>query len=258
MKNKVLATLLLSLLTVQWTQSADNKPHLVVGITVDQLRTDYLEALQHLFGEKGFKRLMQEGVMCENVVFDYPNIDKISATATIYTGTNPFYHGIPSERIFNTTLLKEEKVLNDPTKLGNYTEETYSMDALKTSTLSDEVKIVGRGLSKVYAIAPDAQQAMISAGHAANCAFWINDENGKWATSTYYHDVPYYVESINYNFPLSSRIDTMTWQPMYSPERYTALPYAVKNYSFKHSFSRGGYAQFKTSALVNRVVTNLG
>ena len=64
MKNKVLATILFSLLVVPLVQSADNSPRLVVGITVDQLRTDYLEALQHLFGEKGFKRLMQEGVLC--------------------------------------------------------------------------------------------------------------------------------------------------------------------------------------------------
>ena len=50
MKNKVLATILFSLLVVPLVQSADNSPRLVVGITVDQLRTDYLEALQHLFG----------------------------------------------------------------------------------------------------------------------------------------------------------------------------------------------------------------
>ena len=98
MKNKVLATILFSLLVVPLVQSADNSPRLVVGITVDQLRTDYLEALQHLFGEKGFKRLMREGVVCENLVFDFPNIDKASATATLYTGTTPFFHGIPSER----------------------------------------------------------------------------------------------------------------------------------------------------------------
>ena len=40
MKNKVLATILFSLLVVPLVQSADNSPRLVVGITVDQLRTD--------------------------------------------------------------------------------------------------------------------------------------------------------------------------------------------------------------------------
>ena len=153
MKNKVLATILFSLLVVPLVQSADNSPRLVVGITVDQLRTDYLEALQHLFGEKGFKRLMREGVVCENLVFDFPNIDKASATATLYTGTTPFFHGIPSERFFNTAFLREEFILNDPSKIGNYTDETFSPERIRTSTLSDEVKIVSGGLGRVYAVA---------------------------------------------------------------------------------------------------------
>lgn len=54
MKNKVLATILFSLLVVPLVQSADNSPRLVVGITVDQLRTDYLEALATPFRGKGF------------------------------------------------------------------------------------------------------------------------------------------------------------------------------------------------------------
>ena len=260
MKNKVLATILFSLLVVPLVQSADNSPRLVVGITVDQLRTDYLEALQHLFGEKGFKRLMREGVVCENLVFDFPNIDKASATATLYTGTTPFFHGIPSERFFNTAFLREEFILNDPSKIGNYTDETFSPERIRTSTLSDEVKIVSGGLGRVYAVAPDAQQSIISAGHAANCAFWINDRNGKWATTTYYRDVPAYVEQFNYVRSLSARIDTLSWTPVYTPDRYTAIPYLTNDFSFKRTFSRDGrdkFVQFKTTALVNQEITDV-
>ena len=260
MKNKELATILFSLLVVPLVQSADNSPRLVVGITVDQLRTDYLEALQHLFGEKGFKRLMREGVVCENLVFDFPNIDKASATATLYTGTTPFFHGIPSERFFNTAFLREEFILNDPSKIGNYTDETFSPERIRTSTLSDEVKIVGGGLGRVYAVAPDAQQSIISAGHAANCAFWINDRNGKWATTTYYRDVPAYVEQFNYVRSLSARIDTLSWTPVYTPDRYTAIPYLTNDFSFKRTFARDGrdkFVQFKTTALVNQEITDV-
>lgn len=260
MKKKVLATLLLSLLVVPLVQSADQAPRLVVGITVDQLRTDYLMALQHLFGEKGFKRLMKEGVVCENLVYDYPNVDKASATATLYTGTMPFFHGIPSERFFNTTFQRKEFILNDPSKIGNYTQETFSPERLKTSTISDEVKIVSGGLGRVYAVAPDAQQAIISAGHAGNCAFWINDRNGKWATTTYYRDVPAYIEQFNYGRSLSARIDTLAWTPVYTPDLYTAIPYLTNDFSFKRTFShdnRDRFAQFKTTALVNREITDV-
>ena len=36
-------------------------PKLVVTLTVDQLRTDYMEAFSSLYGEQGFKRLLREG-----------------------------------------------------------------------------------------------------------------------------------------------------------------------------------------------------
>ena len=94
--NKVIASLLLALMAAPLAaQTSGDIPKLVVGITVDQLRTDYLQMMQHLFSEKGFKRLMNEGLMYENVTFDFPKPDRASATASIYTGTYPSYNGIP-------------------------------------------------------------------------------------------------------------------------------------------------------------------
>ena len=84
----------------------------------------------------------------------------------------------------------------------------------------------------MYAVAPDAQQSIISAGHAANCAFWINDRNGKWATTTYYRDVPAYVEQFNYVRSLSARIDTLSLTPVFTPHRYTALPSLTNDFFF--------------------------
>lgn len=142
---------------------------------------------------------MKEGLVYENVTFGFPNVDCSSALSVIYTGTYPFYNGIPSDKVYNLSLRREEFALNDPEKIGNYTDETYSPKNLKTSTLSDEIKIVGNGLGRVFSVAPSAQHAIISAGHAANSAFWLNEKNGKWATTTYYLDVPIYVEQRNYN-----------------------------------------------------------
>ena len=42
-------------------------PKLVIGITIDQLRGDYLEAFKKTFGEKGFKRLLNEGLVYSDV-----------------------------------------------------------------------------------------------------------------------------------------------------------------------------------------------
>ena len=48
--------------------------------------------------------------------------------------------------------------------------------------------------------------------------------------------------------------------PLYDAGQYTAIPYYTQPYSFKHGFSRGDrtcYERFKTSALVNREVTDV-
>ena len=259
--NKVLASLLLSLIVAPANaQVSEEAPVLVVGITVDQLRSDYLYALQQLFGEKGFKRLMREGVVCDEVLYELPYIDRAVSTATIYTGTLPFNNGIPSETIFDPISRKTKEILHDPKYMGNATDDTYSAVALQVSTLSDEVKIVGNGLGRVFSVAPDAASAILSAGHIANSAFWIDDETGRWVTTTYYNDAPAYILQRNYTQSLSSRIDTMKWSPIYAPERYTAIPYRMQPLSFKYAFSRADrncYARYKTSALVNNEVTDV-
>lgn len=43
------------------------RPKLVVGIVVDQMRWDYLYRYQKRYGEGGFKRLLNEGFSCAMV-----------------------------------------------------------------------------------------------------------------------------------------------------------------------------------------------
>ena len=60
---KGLLTSLITVLTFTGlqAQSLPSAPKLVVGLTIDQLRTDYLEAFSSLYGEKGFKTSLERG-----------------------------------------------------------------------------------------------------------------------------------------------------------------------------------------------------
>jgi len=49
----------------------------------------------------------------------------------------------------------------------------------------------------VYAVAPFRDAAILSAGHVANGAFWINQETGKWCSTTYYKDFPEWLNNFN-------------------------------------------------------------
>lgn len=236
----------------------EEAPRLVVGITVDQLRSDYLERMSHLFGEKGFNRIKKEGTVYEQVTYGYVGPDRASSTATVYTGAYPSWHGI----ISNNRFIREERlvrpVLYDSEQLGNFTTSTFSPDALTISTIPDELKSATMGKSRVYSVAPEADMAILSAGHAANAAFWLDDKTGKWATTTYYRDIPPYITDLNIKDGLDLRIDTIVWSPLYEPQKYTGIPYDTPEFLFGYRFTGvDKYRNFKHTPLVNSEVTRV-
>lgn len=259
--NRLITSILASMVAVSaLSQANGSRPQLVVEIVIDQLRNDYIELLQNHFGESGFKRLTENGVCFENVDFNIDNLDIASSTAMLVTGTYPRINGITAKQVYDVKKRISQNILADPGRLGNFTSEKLSPMALRVSTVSDELKINSSGLGYVYSIAPDAQQAILLAGHAGNGAFWINDLNGKWATSTYYTDVPQVINTRNYKTPLTVRIDTMTWSPMMKLSEYPDIPAHKKYYPFKYIFPasrKDRYANYKKSALVNEEVTSV-
>lgn len=236
-----------------------NRQQLVVTIVVDQLRTDYMELLRGCFGKDGFNRLIDRGAYIENVRFDIPAADIAGTTAMIFSGAYPCVNGIPGERVYRLKNRQPDFILSDPDKIGNFTNETFSPAGLKVSTIADELR-ANTGFGTVYSLAADAQQAIIMAGHAGNSAFWISDVDGKWATSTYYKDVPKAIADRNYRMPLSARLDTMSWTPMMQLEKYYDLPSYKRYIPFRHVYAANDpdrYRKFKKSALANEEITQV-
>ena len=213
--NKLITSLIVVLTAANINaQQLTELPKLVVGISVDQLRSDYLQFLFKAFGEKGFKRLIQNGVFYEDVEFAIEYTDRASTMATVYTGAYPYHNGIISSSIFNSSNLRIESIFNDIAFMGNYTSQTVSPKAIKSSTLADELKISSKGFSRVYSVAPEMEQAIIGAGHAANGAFWIENISGRWASSTFYNEIPFYIERYNRTDGIEKTIDNTGWHPL--------------------------------------------
>ena len=101
MKQK--AFILLSLLlmtTASWAGQKIERPKLVVGLVVDQMRWDYLYYYYEDFVEGGLKRLIDEGYSCENTMINYvPTVTGIGH-ASVYTGSTPALHGICGNSFF--------------------------------------------------------------------------------------------------------------------------------------------------------------
>src|SRR5687767_10346869 len=75
--------------------SSVERPKLVVGVVVDQMRWDFLYRYYSRYApDAGFKRLLNKGFSCENTLIDYlPTYTACGHTA-LYTGSVPAIHGI--------------------------------------------------------------------------------------------------------------------------------------------------------------------
>ncbi|MBR5324723.1 MAG: alkaline phosphatase family protein [Muribaculaceae bacterium] len=259
--NRFLAPLILLIFStsMQSQERSADMPKLVVGITIDQLRTDYIDMMQHLFGEGGFKRLIKDGAIYENIDYGFNDITRASSAATIHTGTHPSTHSITSVTRFNKEKKEEYPILSDKNQLGNFTSEKLSPRKIAVSTIADELKSASSGESKIYSVAPTSEVAIISGGHAANAVFWVSDENGKWATSTYYKEVPPFITEHNIKNGIDSRINKLVWSPLLPLSSYDGIPYNKPDFSFKYFFSEDGekYKNLKRSALINTEVTSI-
>lgn len=235
------------------------RPQLVVGIVVEGLEQDYIDLLRDSFGSGGFNRLLNKGVVIPALDYGTP-LDATGATALLATGATADISGIDGATRFDREALRTAPLLHDPSAMGNYTNETYSPAALAVSTIADEARIAGGGVTAVYAIAADPQQAVLLGGHAANSALWLNADNGNWATSTFYKEPPTTLAARNRLYPLAVRLDTMSWTPLRPAAAYTHLPDHLTRYPFRYTFGRSKserVAKFMTTPLLNSEITQL-
>ena len=75
-------------------QVPDKPVRLVLQITVDQLRGDLIERYSAGFGEGGFRRLVDEGMVYANAHHRHANTETVVGHTTLATGTDPAIHGM--------------------------------------------------------------------------------------------------------------------------------------------------------------------
>lgn len=254
-----LTTLITFLAVAADAQHNQAAPRIVVGITVDQLRQDYMELFSPLYGEKGFRRLWREGKYYTNADYNFQDPDRASSIASLFTGTVPMIHGIVGSTWLDAATLLKRNCADDANFMGNYTAQSSSASLLQATTIGDELKAFFSGKSLVYAIAPEREEAIMAAGHAADGAFWLNEDNGMWCGTTYYGTFPFFISKYNLQEGIDSRKDSLTWTPARPVGEYTLLPSTLNSYPFEYDFVSGfgRYRRLKTSPLVNREINRL-
>lgn len=203
--------------------SGQQVPRVVVNVTIDGLRSDLLSAYMPLFNGSGFRLLMEQGCVLTNAA--YPNYEpnRASSIATLATGTVPYDHGIIDLQWLDRSTLRPTYCVEDSRQRGLNTYEQLSPRNVQVSTIGDELKVSTEGKALVYAFAPCSDAAILSAGHAADGAYWIDKTSGQWAGTAYYAaQLPSWIAAVNTN-PQSLTPNERVTAMAQSCFRYTTL-----------------------------------
>ena len=181
--------------------STQEKPKLVVGVVVDQMRWDYLYRYYDRYSEDGFKRLLKEGFTSENTNIDYvPSVTAIGHS-TLYTGSVPAIHGIAGNNFIIQATGQRMYCTEDTSVVGVGAQGSVGQQSprnLLVSTVTDQLRLATNFQSKVIGISIKDRGGILPGGHFANAAYWLDGDSGNWITSTYYMDnLPKWVEGFN-------------------------------------------------------------
>ncbi len=197
MRKEILVFLLFFSIAIQ----AQQRPKLVVGIVIDQMRMEYLYRFENDFSNNGFKRIMNKGYVYHNAHYNYTPTYTAPGHASVYTGTTPCSHGIVGNEWYSRKLQKEMYCTDDAlvSTLGEGTKSEGEMSPknLEATTITDELRMATQFKGKVIGISLKDRGAILPAGHFANWAFWYS-KTGNFISSTFYgKELPQWVNEFN-------------------------------------------------------------
>ena len=197
----LIVTLLIANFTYAQKSPPGVKPKLVIGIVVDQMKYDYVFRYWEKLGSGGFKRLMNEGMFCKDVHYNYVPTYTGPGHAAIFTGTTPATNGIISNNWYNRETAETIYCVEDKKATTVGAKDSLGQMSprnLLTTTIGDELHIACTFKNKIIGVALKDRSAILPAGHSANAAYWWDGITGDWITSSYYMiTLPQWVTDFN-------------------------------------------------------------
>ncbi|NBV56330.1 MAG: hypothetical protein EBR72_00765 [Bacteroidetes bacterium] len=165
-------------------------PKLVVLISVDQMRGDYMSRYRSDFNG-GLKYLAENSQSFLNTHHNHANTSTAPGHATIATGCHPSNNGITNNSIYYRNTQKSHYSILDTSinfvGITNCTLTKSSAKNLLKPSIGDIVKSYNPK-SKSYSVSLKDRASILMGGHDANRAFWFD------ATSTQMVSTDYYAE----------------------------------------------------------------
>jgi arylsulfatase A-like enzyme len=183
----------------------DGKPKLVVVLVLDQFRGDYLDRFRADFKTPhGFNLFLQQGAYFPECYYDYANTMTAPGHSTIGTGAYTNGHNIAlnewwdlsrsDKHVISSVDDEQYPLVGSPAE----TKEGASPRNELASTLGDEVVLATAGRAHLFGVSLKDRAAILTSGHAAQGAYWIDHETGRFESSKYYmNDLPAWVKQFN-------------------------------------------------------------
>lgn len=174
--------------------AAAEKPRLVVFISIDQMRGDYVDRFRHQW-TRGLHRLVTEGAWFRQADYPYYNTVTCAGHASMSTGTVPAVHGMVlnqwwernNSRLIACTDDDEVKLITYGIPLNGI---GNSARHLMSTTLADEMRLQGSPAPRVVSISLKARSAISLGGHRPDAVIWLDEADGEWATSSAFQSAP--------------------------------------------------------------------
>ncbi len=202
---------IVALLAISAAATAQERPKLVLQITVDQLRGDLIQRYGAGLAEGGFNRLLNGGAVFADAHHPHANTETIVGHTTLATGAVPAVHGMVAnlwfDRVAGTQFYNVQDAEFplvgasgvdadsevDPTQRAATTDGRSPRNIL-SSTISDEVALHFGPNARIFGVSVKDRGAISMAGHAGQ-AYWFSKSEGRFVTSTFYRaDYPDWVD----------------------------------------------------------------
>jgi predicted AlkP superfamily pyrophosphatase or phosphodiesterase len=161
------------------------QPKLILVLSVDQMRFDYLTRFAPLF-KGGLKTLLDRGAIFSDANYRHSATETGPGHSVILTGRHPSHSGIVANDWYDSYLRKFVNVVEDPVQVpvGGLGRAASPMNAL-SFTVGDVLK-AKNSQSRVVGVSLKDRSAILMAGRRGDAAYWYEIAAGNFITSSYY------------------------------------------------------------------------
>ncbi|MBT5072517.1 MAG: hypothetical protein HOJ34_01515 [Kordiimonadaceae bacterium] len=224
--------------------AADNDKKIIIQITLDQFKADYLKWYRPAFSG-GLKRVLENGTVISEGLVDHALTNSFPGHLSLSSGMYPAQHGFPA----NEWIIETEDGwgfsdgISDKTTwiAGDKERTSVSPNNILVPTIADWVKSNDNG-AKAIALSSGTAISLAYGGKKADAIYWLDGATGQFVTSSYYAEHnPRWLDDFNagelndFKMNIWQNQIPIKYRSLAEPDRSEYENFGV-NFTFPHNF----------------------